>query len=74
MEQWVKNPAAAAQVTADVQVQSPVLCSELKVSSVATSAAQVKAAARIQTLAWELSYTVGTAIKKREKNRLLNQS
>ena len=52
--QWVKNLTAVAWVTAEAWVQSPVLCSGLKDSALL---------AQIQSLAWELPYALGTAIK-----------
>ena len=57
MAQWVKKPAAAARVTMEVGVQSPARCSGLKGSSVATAVAQ------IQSLAQELPYDMGAALK-----------
>ena len=38
----------------------------VKGSGVATAAAQIAAAAQIQSLAWELSYAMGVAIKKQK--------
>ena len=59
MTQWVKNLTAVACVTMEVRVCS--LAQWVKGSSSAT------AAAWIQSLAWELTYAVGTAIKKKKK-------
>ena len=56
--QWVKNLMAAAQVAAEAQVQSPAWGSGCQGSGVAT------AAAWIQSLARELPYGTGAAIKK----------
>ena len=61
--QWVKNPTAAAWVTAQMQVQSPAQQSGLK------DLAQVKAVAWIQSLTWELPYAVSVAIKKKKKKK-----
>ena len=51
----VKNWTAAALVPAEEQLWSPAWCSGLK--------AEVTAVAGVQPWAWELSYTVGVAIK-----------
>ena len=59
--QWVKNPLPAAWVAAEAWVWYPAQCSGLKGSGVAT------AAAWIQSLAWELSYATGAAIKSSKK-------
>ena len=61
MTQWVKNPAAAAQVAAETQIWSLVPYSELKDPAL-PQLQQVTAVAQIQSPAWELSYAVGTAI------------
>ena len=65
MAQWIKNPTAVAQVTAEVQVQSP--AQRVKGSSIATAMMQVTAMAQIQSLAWKLPYATGVAIKKKKK-------
>ena len=57
MAQWVKNPTAVTQVAAEVQVGFLVQRSGVKGSSV------VGAAAWIQSLAQELPYALGVAIK-----------
>ena len=57
MVQWVKNLTAAAQVSGEAQVQSPSQHNVLKGSSVAA------VVARIQSMAWELPFTMGGAIK-----------
>ena len=48
----------------EVQVQSPPQHSGL--NSVATAVAQVAAAAWIWSLAWELPYAVGSAVRKKK--------
>ena len=58
MAQWVKNPTAAAQVAVEARILSPVWHSELK-----HCCSIVAAAAQIQSLAQELPYAVGVAIK-----------
>ena len=63
MAQWVKNPTAVAQVSAEVWVLSPVRHSGLKGPSVAAAAAQ------IPPLAWQLPCVTGTAIKKKKKTK-----
>ena len=55
MARWVKNPTAVAQLAGEVWV--PSLTEGVKVSVVATAAPQ------IQTLAWELLFAIGVAIK-----------
>ena len=62
MVHWVKNPTAAAQVPAEVQVQSPAWHSGLRFQH-RCSWGKVTDAAQIQSLAWELSYAMGIAIK-----------
>ena len=47
----VKNLTTAAQVTADVQVQSPAQCSGLKGSGIAAPVVEVAGTAQIQSLA-----------------------
>ena len=59
MAQWVKNPAAAPLVTAEVQVWSLAEHSGLKGPCIATAAAQ------IQSLARKLLYAAGVAISKK---------
>ena len=54
MLQWVKNLPAAAWVTVEAWVPSPAWSSGLKFSAVA----------QIQSLAWELPYAAGVAVKK----------
>ena len=62
MAQWVKTLTAAARVCAEVS-SIPGLAQYVKGSGVATAVAQITAAAWIQSLAWELPYTAGVAIK-----------
>ena len=57
MVQWVKNPASAALVPVEVRVQSPAPEQWVKGSGVAAAVAQ------IQSLAQELPYAAGVAIK-----------
>ena len=59
--QWVKNPAAVAQVSVDVQVQSSAQCSGLKDP-------ELPVAAWVQSLVWEVPYAVGAAIKNTNNN------
>ena len=61
--QWVKNPTAAVWVYAEAWVWSPAWHSGLQGSGIDAAAIQVSAMARIQSLAWELSYAAGVAIK-----------
>ena len=61
MAQWVKNPTAVAQVTAEAQVPSP--AQWIKESGIAAAALWATAAVRIQALAWKFPYVMGTAIK-----------
>ena len=58
MVQWVKNPTAAAQVAADVQVRSPAWDGGVQGSGVAAAAAQ------IQSLGWEFPHAAGVAVKR----------
>ena len=72
MAQWVKNPTAVAQVTAEVQVRSPARFNGLKDLAVAAAVAQVTAVAQIGSLAqnfhmpwvWPLKQTNKDSIKK----------
>ena len=57
MVQWVKNLTAVASVTAETQVQFSAWSSGLK------DLVQIADAALIQSLAWELPYVMGAAIK-----------
>ena len=67
MAQWVKNPNAKAWVAAEAQVRPSTRCSGY--SSIATAVAQ------IQSLARELSYAAGAAIKiKKKKIHLIYNS
>ena len=61
--QWVKNQTAAAQ---EVQVQSPGPVQWVKASGIAT------AAAWIQPLPWELSYTACAAVNNNNSNKNKN--
>ena len=56
----------AAGVAAEVQVRSPAWHSGIKGSVIAVAAAQVPGAARIRSLARELLYVIGAAIKKKK--------
>ena len=62
MVQWVKKLTVAAWVAAKAWVH-PLLAQWVKRSGVATAAAQ------IQALAWELSYAVSMAVKKKRKKK-----
>ena len=63
MAQWVKSLTAVAWVTAEAWVQAPAGRSWLKGSSVVTAAFWT------QSLAQELPYATGAAIKKnKQKN------
>ena len=57
--QWVKNLTAVAWATVEVQW--------IKGSGIATAVVQVAAAARIQSLAWELPHAASAAINKKRK-------
>ena len=63
MVHWVKNLTAAAQIDAEVQFQSPAWCSGLKDPALPQPLAQT------QSLAQELPYTVGAAIKGKKKKK-----
>ena len=65
--QWVKNPTAATQVSAEVKVQSPDGHSGLKDPVLPQLQVQVTFVAQIHSLAWELPYAMDTAIKKEIK-------
>ena len=58
MAQWVKNLTAAARVAVEMQVQSLAQCTGFK-----DLALPQLRGVRIQSLAWELAYGVGAAIK-----------
>ena len=62
MTQWVKNPTAVVQVPVEVWVGSPTWCS-VKGAGMAAAATQAAAVAQIQSLAQELPYATGEAIK-----------
>ena len=64
MAQWIKNPTAAAQVTAEVWVGSLAWHSGLK------DTAWIPAVAWAQSLAQELPYAVGVAIQLKNKTKL----
>ena len=69
MTQWVKNSIAAAWVAVEVQVRSPCPLQWVKGSGIATAELQVAAVAWIQSLAQELPYDTGAAVKlKKKKN------
>ena len=61
--QWVKNLTAAACL-----IPSPVQW--VKGSSIAAAVAQVTIATRILSLAWELRYAVGAAVKKKNEIKI----
>ena len=65
MAQWVKNPTAMARVAAEVSGLIP--------RAVGIALAQVTTAAQIQSLAWELPYDVGAAIKRKKKHTLCQE-
>ena len=60
----IKNPTAAAQVTAEGLVWSLAQFNGLKASGIAIANVQFEAAAQIQPLAWDPPYATGAAIKK----------
>ena len=62
--QYVKNLTEVAWVAVEAWVQSPAQHSGLIGSR--TAAVQTVTVARTQSLAWELPYAVGVAIKKRK--------
>ena len=63
MAQWLKNPTAVAEVTAEAQV--PSLPGQwVKRSAVATTAVWFATAASIQSLAQEFPYAMDVAINK----------
>ena len=62
MAQWVKNPVAAAWVTAEVRVRSP--AQWVKGSGIAAAVTYATAVAWIQPLVREFTYATGVAIKK----------
>ena len=64
MVQWVKNPTAETWVASEVQVQSPAWCSGLKNLVLLQLQHKVAGEAQIQSLAWELFYALGAALKK----------
>ena len=64
--QGVKNPTAAAWVTAQVQDRSLAGCSDIKDPALPQLPAKAAAAARIQPLAEERAYAVGAVIKKKK--------
>ena len=66
MAQWVKNLTEAAQVAVEDWVQSPAGCSGLRISC-CHSCGVAAAVAQIQSLAQELPYASGAAIKKKKK-------
>ena len=57
--QWVKNPTAAAWVTAEAWVCSPALAQWVKGSGVATAVVQVASVTQIQSLAHMLWVELG---------------
>ena len=73
MAQWVKNPTAAAQAAMKGQIPFSAPPSGLKVLCVAAAVVYITAVAWIRSLAEELPYDAGMAIKlfKKEKNYVL---
>ena len=65
MAQWVKNPTEAAQVAAEMQVQSLAQCNGLKALALPQLQHRLAVMAQIQSLAWELPYAMVVAIKKK---------
>ena len=63
MAQWVKNLTAAAWVAVEVQVRPQAWQSGLKDLALPEALAWVAAVAWMQSLAQELPYAVGVAIK-----------
>ena len=62
MAQWVKNPTAGkGSILGTIQ--------QVKGSAMAMTAAQVTAAAWIQSLAWELPHAVGVDLKEKRKEK-----
>jgi len=60
--QWVKNSTAAAQVTVEARF-NPWPVQWVKGSGIATTMTEVATVAQIRSLAWELPYAMGVAIK-----------
>ena len=69
MAEWVKNPTTVAQVAVEAQVQSQPQA-VIKESGIPAAMVQVTAKARIQSLAQELPYAKGAALKRRERDRV----
>ena len=67
MAQCVKNLTAVPQVTVEVQVQTLSQCGQLK--ELALLQLQCRSQLWIQSLAWELPYTLGAAIKKQQQQQ-----
>ena len=65
--QWVKNQTAATLIAAEVRIQSLPWCSGIKESGSAAAWHRLQ----IQSLAWELPYALGAAIKKKKKMRVM---
>ena len=63
MVQGVKNLTAVTQVMGSI----PSLLQWVKGSGIAAAVAWVTAAAQIQSLAWEIPYAAGAAIKKKRE-------
>ena len=68
MTQWVKNPTAVVRVTTEPRVHS-LTCQCVKGSDVAAAVAQITAMAQVQSLALEIPYAVGAAIKKKSTEK-----
>ena len=67
MAQWVKNLTAVAHVTAEVQVRSPAQHSGLRIRHCHSCGVGQQLRLQIQSLARELLYVMGVAIKKEKK-------
>ena len=65
MVQGVKNLTAVTQVMGSI----PSLVQWVKGSGIGAAVSWVTAAAQIQSLAWEIPYAAGAAIKKKEREK-----
>ena len=69
MVQWVKNPTAVAgSLQTQGSIPGSAHCVRGSSTATVTVAVQVSAAVQIQSLAWELSYAMGAAIKFKKIN------
>ena len=66
MAQWVKNPSAAAQPTAEVWVPTSAWCSGLEIQCCCSSGVG-RSCGLDSFTGWELPYVVGAAMKKKKK-------